>query len=158
MSFSGRVFGESHEGGLLVSFEGKAPRLGASLRISGGKVIGRVETVLGLVEDPVIHVFPMHNGIDQRATIGSPVEIAPRVRSGHRRPRGRGNDRSQRRNHGKKPSGREGHRKKDFRSGRKGRPDRSNSRTTRGQNRPRSRGGTSGKGSFRKRGRAGRRR
>ncbi len=43
MSFSGRVSRESHLGGLLVDFEGRPPRLGARIRISGGKIIGRVD-------------------------------------------------------------------------------------------------------------------
>ncbi|MCH2428749.1 MAG: hypothetical protein MK168_05390, partial [Candidatus Thalassarchaeum sp.] len=59
MSFSGRVKGASHEGGLMVSFEGRPPRLGASIRISGGKILGRVNTVLGPVDDPLIHVHPL---------------------------------------------------------------------------------------------------
>ena len=45
MSFSGRVDRESHEGGLLISFEGRPPRLGARMRVRGGKILGKVETV-----------------------------------------------------------------------------------------------------------------
>ena len=88
MSFEGRVSGESHEGGLLVSFEGKAPRLGARLCIVGGKPLGKVETVLGPADDPLVHLFPLANGIDGSKAIGSPVEIAPRHRreSSNRRP------------------------------------------------------------------------
>jgi len=47
MSFSGTVEKESYEGGLMVAFEGRAPRLGATLRVIGGKSIGRVNTVIG---------------------------------------------------------------------------------------------------------------
>ena len=72
----------SHEGGLLFTFEGKAPRLGARIRISGGKIIGKVDTVLGPVDSPIIHVHPLSDGVDLRATLGSPVEIAPRVKTG----------------------------------------------------------------------------
>ena len=89
MSFSGRVTEASHEGGLLASFEGRAPRLGASIRITGGKILGRVETVLGPIEEPLIHIHPLLRGIDAKAAVGSPVEIAPRVRSGQGRARGR---------------------------------------------------------------------
>jgi len=89
MSFSGRVTKASHEGGLLASFEGRAPRLGASIRITGGKILGRVETVLGPIEEPLIHIHPLLRGIDAEAAVGSPVEIAPRVRSGQGRARGR---------------------------------------------------------------------
>ncbi len=87
MSFSGRVDRESHLGGLLISFEGRPPRLGARMRISGGRILGKVETVLGPVESPLIHVHPLYDGIDPRASVGSPVEIAPRDNSRKGRPR-----------------------------------------------------------------------
>ena len=88
MSFEGRVLRESHEGGLLISFEGKAPRLGARLCIVGGKSLGKVETVLGPSDEPLVHLLPLANGIDGSKAIGSPVEIAPRHRrdSSNRRP------------------------------------------------------------------------
>ena len=78
MSFSGTVSSESHEGGLLISFEGRAPKLGAGIRITGGKTLGRVETVLGPIEGPLVHVHPLNESIDAVSAIGSPVEIAPR--------------------------------------------------------------------------------
>ena len=58
MSFSGRVDKQSHNGGLLVSFEGRPPRLGANIRITGGKILGKVETVIGPVDDGLIHLYP----------------------------------------------------------------------------------------------------
>jgi len=88
MSFSGRVDRESHLGGLLVDFEGKPPRLGARIRISGGKILGRVDSVIGPVSSALIHVHPLYDGIDARASVGSPVEIAPRERARQSRPRG----------------------------------------------------------------------
>ena len=87
MSFSGRVDRESHLGGLLVDFEGKPPRLGARIRISGGKILGRVDSVIGPVSSALIHVHPLYDGIDARASVGSPVEIAPRERVRQSRPR-----------------------------------------------------------------------
>lgn len=110
MSFSGRVKNASHEGGVIVAFEGKPPRLGASIRISGGKVIGRVDTVLGPVKSPFVHVHPLLEGIDAKASIGSPVEIAPRADRG----RGRHNRRTHVYNRGKKEGirGRKRHSKK----------------------------------------------
>ena len=89
MSFSGRVDRESHLGGLLVDFQGRPPRLGARIRISGGKIIGRVDTVIGPVGSALIHVHPLYDGIDARASVGSPVEIAPREQPSQRRSRGR---------------------------------------------------------------------
>ena len=73
----------------MVSFEGRAPRLGANIRISGGKILGRVNTVLGPVGEPLVHVFPLMGGIDAVAALGSPVEIAPRVRANKGRNRKR---------------------------------------------------------------------
>jgi len=87
MSFEGRVSRESHEGGLLISFEGKAPRLGARICVSGGKTLGKVETVLGHADEPLIHLYPLAGGIDGSKAIGSPVEIAPRHRRDSRKPR-----------------------------------------------------------------------
>ena len=49
MSFSGSVSQPSHEGGLLVSFEGRAPGLYTGIRIVGGKFLGRVDSVIGSV-------------------------------------------------------------------------------------------------------------
>ena len=96
MSFEGRVTRESHEGGLLVTFEGRAPRLGARLCVTGGKTLGKVETVLGPVDEPLVHLFPLADGIDGSKAIGSPVEIAPRLRRDSRKPRRRGEYRGRR--------------------------------------------------------------
>ena len=67
---------ESHEGGLLVSFEGRAPRLGATLRIIGGKPIGKVNSVIGAIDGAFVHIHPITDEIEVTSTIGSPVEIA----------------------------------------------------------------------------------
>ena len=80
MSFSGTVEKESHEGGLMVAFEGRAPRLGATLRVIGGMPIGRVNTVIGAVDRALIHIHPLAEGIEASSAVGSPVEIAPRER------------------------------------------------------------------------------
>ena len=90
MSFSGSVSRESHEGGLLVSFEGRAPGLYTGIRIVGGKFLGRVDSVIGPVDDAYIHIKPLADDLILKNTIGSPVEIAPR----DRRPR---NDRNRNR-------------------------------------------------------------
>ena len=90
MSFSGSVSRESHEGGLLVSFEGRAPGLYTGIRIVGGKFLGRVDSVIGPVNNAYIHIKPLAENLVLKNTIGSPVEIAPR----DRRPR---NDRDRNR-------------------------------------------------------------
>ena len=126
MSFSGRVDRESHEGGLLISFEGRPPRLGARMRVRGGKILGKVETVLGPIESPLIHVHPLYDGIDLRASVGSPVEIAPRENSRKSRPRG---------NYGRTNRNNKSHRGKSGGRGRR------NSRESK-------RGGDSGRGNY----------
>ena len=66
----------------MVSFEGRAPRLGAGIRVAGvgGKTLGKVETVLGPSDEPLIHVYPLNGDVEASSAIGSPVEIAPRGR------------------------------------------------------------------------------
>ena len=80
MSFSGSVSRESHEGGLLVAFEGRAPGLYTGIRIVGGKFLGRVDSVIGPVNNAYIHIKPLADDLVIENTIGSPVEIAPRDR------------------------------------------------------------------------------
>ena len=87
MSFSGNVDRPSHEGGLLVSFEGRAPGLYTGIRVVGGKFLGRVDSVIGSVDSALIHIKPLAEGVVAENAVGSPVEIAPR----DRRPR---NDRN----------------------------------------------------------------
>lgn len=134
MSFSGRVNRESHEGGLLIDFEGRPPRLGARIRISGGRIVGKVDTVLGPVGSPLIHVHPLYDGIDARASIGSPVEIAPREKSRQGRPRrySGGNSRDYRRGgrEGRSSGGRGGRNFRDNKGG--GRGGRSSNQSRRG--------------------------
>ena len=96
MSFEGRVSRESHEGGLLIAFEGRAPRLGARLCVTGGQTLGKDETVLGPADEPLVHLYPLENGIEGSKVIGSPVEIAPRLRRDSRKPRRMGEYRGRR--------------------------------------------------------------
>ena len=81
MSFSGTVSKTSHEGGILASFEGKPPSLGTNIRIRGGKNIGRVQSVIGSVKNPMIHIFPLSREVSAKSTVGASIEIAPRDRT-----------------------------------------------------------------------------
>ena len=85
MAFSGRVTEVSHMGGLLASFEGRSPNLGDTIRVSGGKILGRVDTVIGPVDSGLVHIHPIFDGVDSRRAIGAPVEVAPRGRSNNRK-------------------------------------------------------------------------
>ena len=51
MTVKGRVVSLSHVGGLLAEFEDKAPGLGWEVRIEGGRTIGRVDSVIGGIEN-----------------------------------------------------------------------------------------------------------
>ena len=139
MSFSGRVTRESHEGGVLISFEGRPPRLGARIRISGGKIIGRVDTVLGPVGSPLIHIRSLYDGIDASASVGSPVEIAPREKPRQGRPRGRhsGGSFRERRGSRKISSGGRGGRGSGGKGGRSFRDNKGGGSGGRGANRSR---------------------
>jgi predicted nucleic-acid-binding Zn-ribbon protein/rRNA processing protein Gar1 len=108
MSFSGRVSRESHEGGLLVAFEGRAPKLGAGIRVVGGKTLGKVETVLGPSDEPLIHVHPLNGGVEAGSAIGSPVEIAPRGRVNQSRQDWRTGESKFRRGRDSRPGSRQG--------------------------------------------------
>ena len=94
MSFSGTVSTPSHEGGLLVSFEGRAPGLYTGIRVVGGKFLGRVDSVIGTKNKAFIHIKPLAEGVIAENAVGSPIEIAPRDRSprNDRNNRDRGND------------------------------------------------------------------
>ncbi len=81
MSFSGTVSKTSHEGGILASFEGKPPSLGTNIRIRDGKNIGRVQSVIGSVKNPMIHIFPLSRGVSAKTAVGASIEIAPRDRT-----------------------------------------------------------------------------
>ena len=144
MAFSGRVTEASHMGGLLASFEGMSPKLGDTSRVSGGKVLGRVATVIGPVDSGLVHIHPLFDGVDSRRAIGSPVEVAPRGRSNSRK-RHSGN-RGQSKGRGSGGARHSGQKK--WNRGPKGR-----SGGNRGQNKGRGRGGGPRKGQHRGRGR-----
>mgnify|MGYP006057575319 FL=1 len=99
MTFSGRVEEVSHMRGLLVSFEGRSPNLGDTIRVRGGKILGRVDTVIGPVDSGLVHIHPVSRGVEVDRAIGSPVEIAPRrardKRGGNRHRDGRNTNRNE---------------------------------------------------------------
>ena len=106
MAFSGRVTDISHMGGLLASFEGRSPNLGDTIRVSGGKVLGRVDSVIGPVDSGLVHIHPIFDGVDSKGAIGSPVEVAPRGRPKDRRRQSGNRGRSVRRDGSRRDGGR----------------------------------------------------
>ena len=93
-------------GGLLISFEGRSPNLGDVLRINGGKILGRVDTVLGPVDSGFVHVHPVYNNIDVKRAVGAPVEIAPKKAKGPRNQKGGAKRHGRRGAHNDRRSGR----------------------------------------------------
>ena len=88
MSYTATVLRVTHEGSVLASFDGDVPRLGQRLRDSAGTTIGRVDSVIGPIEDPVVNVVILDPHLEAETLIGSTLELAPRERR-ERRDHGR---------------------------------------------------------------------
>ncbi len=88
MSYTATVLRVTHEGSVLASFDGDVPRLGQRLRDSTGTTIGRVDSVIGPIEDPVVNVVILDPHLEAETLIGSTLELAPRERR-ERRDHGR---------------------------------------------------------------------
>ena len=88
MSYTATVLRVTHEGSVLASFDGDVPRLGQRLRDSTGTTIGRVDSVIGPIDDPVVNVVVLDPHLEAETLIGSTLELAPRERR-ERRDHGR---------------------------------------------------------------------
>ncbi|MDP7203797.1 MAG: zinc finger protein, partial [Candidatus Poseidoniaceae archaeon] len=75
--FRGIVERPSHENGLLVSFTGSSPALGSRLIDGGGRVVGIVDTVIGHVEEPMVHM-KLKLDTDPTQIIGLHLEVQSR--------------------------------------------------------------------------------
>ena len=104
MTVKGRVVSLSHIGGLLVEFEDKAPGLGWEVRIEGGRTIGRVDSVIGGIENALVHVS-LSGKIDSSSAIGAPIEIGRRSRNDNRKNRNMPKGGKGRRDHSKERAG-----------------------------------------------------
>ena len=106
--FTGTVESKSHEGGLLVNFEGSSPALNAIMvRADDGTYIGKVDGVIGSTSRPLAHVAHVDRALDMDALVGVAVTVRakqkPREdrdgqrrgdrRQGGRNSRGQRNDR-----------------------------------------------------------------
>lgn len=74
--FRGDVIRPSHEGGLLISFTGSSPALGTTLETDSGIRLGKVDTVLGSIHKPWVHVFPISKGLDIVSILGKSTIIS----------------------------------------------------------------------------------
>ena len=83
---TGVVVRTTHEGGLLVNVDGPVPKLGTPVVLeSDGRSLGRVDTILGPVTNPVAHVV----GIDRPLDEHTRVTFVMQQRSSKERPRRR---------------------------------------------------------------------
>ena len=121
--FTGTVETKSHEGGLLVHFDGSSPALNAIMvRADDGTYIGKVDGVIGSTDHPLAHIAHIDRSLDMDALIGVSVTVRAKKKReesrGDRGSRDRGNDRRQggrdqrgfrsdRRNDGRRQGGRD---------------------------------------------------
>ena len=93
--FSGTVESKSHEGGLLVHFDGASPALNAiMIRSDDGSYIGKVDGVIGSTDHPLAHIAHIDRSLDMDALIGVTVSVRPKKPREERNDR-RGDDRRQ---------------------------------------------------------------
>ncbi|MBH34350.1 MAG: hypothetical protein CMB74_02745 [Euryarchaeota archaeon] len=98
--FTGTVEARSHEGGLLVHFEGSSPALNAIMvKADDGTYIGKVDGVIGSTNHPLAHIAHIDRSLDMDALIGVSVSVRAKKKReesrAERSSRDRGNDRRQ---------------------------------------------------------------
>ena len=93
--FTGTVQSTSHEGGLMVAFDGSSPSLNAIIVLSeDGTYIGKVDGVIGSTEQPLAHVAHIDRSLNIDDLLGQTVTIRPKKK---REERDRDRQRSDRR-------------------------------------------------------------
>ena len=90
--FKGRVEKVSHEGGLLVSYTGACPALGSVMVDSSETYIGKVDGVIGNLENSLVHVAHLDRKANAQKMIG--LEITIRSKKPRDNQRSRDNNRS----------------------------------------------------------------
>ena len=108
LMFRGNVVRPSHEGGLLISFTGSSPALGSTIETEKGTRLGKVDTVLGSIHNPWVHVYPISKGLDVVDVLGENTIIKnkrnlqkSRSRRDNRSSKiSRNSQRNERKNHG----------------------------------------------------------
>ena len=92
--FTGTIESLSHEGGLLVTFTGSSPALESIITDAAtGDYIGKVDSVLGNTNSPLVHVAHIERKLDIQSLIGKEVGVRSKKPREERQ-----NDRDQRRN------------------------------------------------------------
>ena len=85
--FRGNVVRPSHEGGVLISFTGSSPALGTYLETEEGIRLGKVDTVLGSIHKPWVHVYPITKGLDIVDVLGKNTIISSKRNAQKNKPR-----------------------------------------------------------------------
>ena len=114
--FKGRVEKVSHEGGLLVSYSGACPALGSVMVDSSETYIGKVDGVIGNLDNSLVHIAHLDRQANPKGMIG--LEITIRTR----KPRDNQRSREERRGRDDRRDNRRG--RDDRRDNRRGRNDR----------------------------------
>ncbi|MGB2120322.1 MAG: zinc finger protein [Candidatus Poseidoniaceae archaeon] len=73
--FKGRVEKVSHEGGLLVSYTGACPALGSVMVDSSETYIGKVDGVIGNLENSLVHVAHLDRKANAQGMVGLEITI-----------------------------------------------------------------------------------
>ena len=87
--FKGRVEKVSHEGGLLVSYTGACPALGSVMVDSGETYIGKVDGVIGNLDNSLVHIAHLDRKANPQQMVG--LEITIRTKRSRNPPRSRDN-------------------------------------------------------------------
>ena len=123
--FKGRVERVSHEGGLLITYSGACPALGSVMVDSSETYIGKVDGVIGNLNDSMVHIAHLDRKANANDMIG--IEITIRAKK-QRDSRNFGDDRrGGDRRGGDDRRGRDDRRSRDNRGG-DNRRDNSNNR------------------------------
>lgn len=141
--FKGRVEKVSHEGGLLVSYTGACPALGSVMVDSSETYIGKVDGVIGNLENSLVHVAHLDRKAKPQAMVGLEITIRSKKSRDNQRSRdnNRSNDNRRGRNDRHSSGDRRGReergerRSRDDRRGGRSRDDRGGNRRDRGDNR-----------------------
>ena len=73
--FKGRIEKVSHEGGLLVSYTGACPALGSVMVDSSETYIGKVDGVIGNLENSLVHVAHLDRKANAQGMVGLEITI-----------------------------------------------------------------------------------
>ena len=125
--FKGRVEKVSHEGGLLVSYTGACPALGSVMVDSSETYIGKVDGVIGNLNNSLVHIAHLDRKANPQKLVGLEITIRTRKPRDNQRSRDNGRGGNDRRH--KDSRGNNERRQRDDRRGDRSRGDRGRDRS-----------------------------